>query len=119
MMKRRLSFFAGLTNIILIMIFAFTGTISAQKKVVVVKHGHEYKEIVVKERHYFYKDGFFYDKHPEGYVKIVAPIGARITVLPSGYKIVRAHRIRYYVFGGIYYRYLPRERIYEVVKAPL
>ncbi len=85
----------------------------------VVKRNIEYKDIVVEKRHYFYREGYFYDRGPKGYVKVVAPIGARITLLPHGYKIVRIHRLRYYLFGGVYYRFYPREKVYVVVKAPL
>jgi len=85
----------------------------------IVKRNIEYKEVVVKKRHYFYREGYFYDRGSKGYVKVVAPIGARITLLPHGYKIVRVHRLRYYLFGGVYYRFYPREKVYVVVKAPL
>lgn len=109
---------------IIALIFAVPANTSAQvrrhvvKKEVVVKHDKGYKEVVVKEKHYFYRDGYFYDMRHEGYVKIAAPIGARITILPRGYKIVRMHRVKYFLFGGIYYRYLPHERVYVVVKEP-
>ena len=85
----------------------------------IVKRNVEYREVVVKKKHYFYCEGYFYDRGPKGYVKVVAPIGARIALLPHGYKIVRFHRIKYYVFGGVYYRFYPREKVYIVVKTPL
>ncbi len=86
---------------------------------VVVRKTENYREVIVKNRHYFYRDGYFYNRGHEGYVKVVAPLGARISMLPHGYKIVRVHRKRYYLFGGIYYRFIPRERVYVVVKTPL
>lgn len=119
---------------IAIILFAFFININAQvnghrhrdvnknlkvKKEVVIKRDVAYKEIIVKDKHFFYRDGCFYDRRPEGYVKVIAPIGARVTFLPHGYKIVRFHQIRYFVFGGIYYQFLPRERLFVVVKAPL
>ena len=85
----------------------------------IVKHNVEYKEVIVKKRHYFFREGYFYERGRKGYVKVVAPIGARITLLPHGYKIVRVHRVKYYVFGGVYYRFYPREKVYVVVKTPL
>jgi Family of unknown function (DUF6515) len=89
------------------------------KKEVVVERHNGYREVVVKDRHYFYREGYFYDRRPEGYVKIVAPIGAEIALLPAGYKVLRVHRVRYYLFGGIYYKFLPRRKVYVVVQAPL
>ena len=89
------------------------------RKEKIVKRNLEYREVIVKKRHYFYREGYFYDGGPKGYVKVIAPIGARITLLPHGYKIVRFHRIKYYSFGGVYYRFYPREKVYVVVKAPL
>jgi hypothetical protein len=85
----------------------------------IVRRNVEYREVIVKKRHYFYREGYYYNRGPKGYVKIVAPIGARITLLPHGYKIVRFHRVKYYVFGDVYYRFYPREKVYVVVKAPL
>ena len=89
------------------------------KKEVVIKRDVTYKDIIVKDKHFYYRNGYFYDRRPEGYVKVIAPIGARITFLPHGYKIVRLRKIKYFVFGGVYYRFLPRERVFVVVKAPL
>ena len=89
------------------------------RKVVVVNRERDYREIVVERKHYFYRDGYFYDRRPEGFIKVVAPLGARITLLPHGYRIVHVRRVKYYFFGGIYYRFLPRERVFVVVKAPL
>jgi Family of unknown function (DUF6515) len=132
-MKTRRSFIGVITLLSAALIFSFTVNINAQnkdhrdkakphekgKKEVVVKHHNKYREVVVKDRHYFYREGYFYNRGPKGYVRIAAPMGARITLLPHGYKIVRVHRLRYYVFGGIYYRFLPHERVYVVVRAPL
>jgi len=89
-----------------------------KKEKVVVRHDDSYKEVVVKDRHVFYRGGAFYEKRPNGYVVVQAPVGARIDVLPGGYKIIRHNRLKYYLFGGIYYRFLPRERVYVVVSAP-
>jgi Ni/Co efflux regulator RcnB len=88
-----------------------------RKERVVVRHD-DYREVVVKDRHYFYRGGAFYDRGPGGYVVVTAPIGARITVLPGGYRVIRHHRVRYYFFGGIYYKFVPSEHVYMVVSAP-
>jgi len=84
---------------------------------VIVRHD-EYRDIVVKDRHYFYRGGAFYDRGPNGYVVATAPIGASIDVLPGGYRVVRHNRIKYYVYGGIYYRFMPHDHAYVVVSAP-
>ncbi len=58
-------------------------------------------------------------KRNDKYIIINAPLGARITVLLRGYKILRVRRARYYVFNGIYYRYLPQEKICVFTKRPI
>ncbi len=133
-MKKRLDAVSGFSLIVFILLLAISANINAQerdrkerakrhektkKEVVVKRNNDEYRDVAVKDRHYFYREGYFYDKRPEGYVRIEAPIGASITILPAGYKIVRVRKIRYYLFGGIYYKYLPRKKMYAVVKAPL
>ena len=127
-MKKKLFGFGSFSLIAAILVLILAVNVNAQersrkrvvhKKEVVVKHNVEYRDIVVKKRHYFYREGYFYDKRPEGYVKVEAPIGAEITLLPRGYKVVRVHRVRYYLFGGIYYKFLPHRKVYVVVKAPL
>lgn len=132
-MKKKLTGLSGFSLLTIALVLLVASNINAQererrektrkkvvhRKEVVVKHKVEYRDIVVKKRHYFYREGYFYDKRPEGYVKVEAPIGASIIVLPRGYKIVRLHKRRYYVFGGIYYRYYPKSKAYVVVKAPL
>jgi hypothetical protein len=84
---------------------------------VIVRHD-EYRDIVVKDRHYFYRGGAFYDRGPNGYFVVTPPIGASIDVLPGGYRVVRHNRIKYYVYGGIYYRFMPHDHAYVVVSAP-
>jgi len=85
----------------------------------VVIHNNRYSEVVVNRRTCYYREGYFYDRRHDGVVKIEAPIGARVTVIPTGYKVIRLHRVRYYVFAGVYYRFIPSSGIYVVVKAPL
>ncbi len=89
------------------------------KERVALKEHSSYRQIIVNKRTYFYREGIFYEKRNKNYFVITAPAGARITVLPRGYNIVRIKRVRYYVFNGIYYRYIPREKAYEVIERPL
>ena len=118
-----------LTSLALIMVFlfAFSANTFAQHRdrrehARLIKRSfieHDgYCDVRVKGHHYFYRDGYFYDREPEGYVKVVAPFGARISILPRGYEVVRFHRHKYFRFGGIFYQFLPRERVYVVVQSP-
>ena len=129
-MKKRRRGFIAVVFFLTTFLFLLPNSINAQSRKFhkertkvrrerVVKHKVVYKEVIVKKNHYFYREGYFYNKGPKGYIKVVAPIGARITLLPHGYKIVRVHRVKYYVFGGVYYRFYPREKVYVVVKTPL
>ena len=125
-MKKQLFRSAGLA-LLMVFLFAFNANTYAQHrdrrenarayKRGVIEH-NEYRDIVVKDRHYFYRGGYFYDRRPEGYVKVVAPFGARISILPRGYEVIRVHRHKYFRFGGIFYQFLPREKVYVVVQAP-
>jgi hypothetical protein len=85
----------------------------------VVEHNDEYRDVMVHNRHFFYRGGAFYERGPNGYIIATAPIGARIDVLPGGYTVIRRHGLRYYLFGGIYYRFNPAAHMYIVVNAPL
>lgn len=78
----------------------------------------DYREVRYRDNHYFFHRGEFYERRQEGYVVVTAPIGIRVNYLPRGYKIIRHRGIRFYLFGGIYYRYDPSARFYFVVKAP-
>lgn len=46
------------------------------------------------------------------------PIGARIRVLPLGYTAFWLGGLEYYYWDGIYYQYLPADRLYVVVNKP-
>ena len=126
-MKKKIFRFTGLIAVFLL---AFVVLANAQRrddsrddrrhekeKRIEARHD-DYRDISVRDRHYFYREGNFYDKRHEGYVKIAAPIGARIDVLPHGYRMVKIHRANYYKFGGVYYKFLQREKVYEVVEFP-
>lgn len=83
------------------------------------RHDDAYRDVVVNNRHLFYRGGHFYEKGPNGYVIATAPIGARIDVLPGGYRVIRRHGVRFFLFGGIYYQFDPVAHVYIVVNAPL
>lgn len=89
-----------------------------RRKEITVKKREVYKKVIVSKRSYYYREGSFYEIRDKKYVVVSAPAGARIAVLPAGYKIIRHGRIRYYLYNGIYYRYLPRTKVYVVVKNP-
>lgn len=99
--------------------FAQERRVPREKRRVEVKTHNNCNEIIVKERHYFFRSGIFYEKGSKGYIGVTAPVGARINVLPLGYKIIRRKRATFYFFGGAYYRFIPREKIYVVVEKPL
>jgi len=83
------------------------------------RHDDAYRDVVVNNRHFFYRGGSFYERGPNGYVIATAPIGARIDVLPGGYRVIRRHGARFFLFGGIYYQFDPVTHVYIVVNAPL
>ncbi len=89
-----------------------------RRKEVTVKKSTVYTKILVNKRSYYYRAGSFYEIRDKKYAVVSAPLGARIAVLPAGYKIIRRGRIRYYIYNDIYYRYIPRSKVYVVVKNP-
>ena len=125
-MKNKLFKLSGFSFIVAILLLVLTVNINAQyhkgqekqKKSNVVGKDN-YRDVSVKDKHYFYREGYFYDKRADGYSKIDAPIDARITMLPHGYKTMRYHKAKYYSFGGIYYKFSPSEKVYVVVRAPM
>lgn len=92
--------------------------IPRERRRIVVKTHNNYDEIIVKEKHYYFRHGVFYEKGTKGYVVVTAPVGARIAVLPSGYRIIHRRRVTFYLYGGVYYQFIPREKIYVVVRKP-
>lgn len=78
----------------------------------------ERTRIVVGGREYFYSAGVFYRTGPQGYITVGAPFGARIGILPPGYRAVRFGRAPFFVYLGTYYRYDPAARVYVVVPPP-
>lgn len=68
--------------------------------------------------HYHYHGGYFYRKGANGYKVVVAPVGARVTVLPSGYKRIRTANKVYFAYEGTYYVRDKKRGDYVVVKRP-
>jgi len=126
-MKNKLFQLSGFSFIVSVLLFALMLNINAQdnnkkgqekqKKNEVVGNDY-YKDVSVKLKHYFYHEGSFYDRGANGYEKIPAPIDARISELPNGFKTIRVHKVVYYSFGGVYFKFLPSEKMYVVVRAP-
>ena len=127
-MKNKLFKLSGFSFIVAVLLLSLTVNINAQdhnqkgqekhKKNEVVGKDN-YKDVSVRDKHYYYREGSFYDKRDNGYSKIDAPIDARISVLPHGYKTIRSHKTKYYSFGGIYYKFSPSEKVYVVVHSPM
>jgi len=126
-MKNKLFKLSGFSFIVAVLLLTLTVNINAQdhdqkdrekqKKIDNVEKDN-YRDVSVKDKHYYYREGSFYDKRDNGYSKVDAPIDARITELPHGYKTFRSHKAKYYNYGGIYYKYSPSEKVYVVVQAP-
>lgn len=79
---------------------------------------HNYVNVMVGSRRYYYDAGTFYIRARGGYTVVAAPIGARIRALPAGFVSVRIGGMDYYCFNGVYYSYLPDQETYVVVEKP-
>jgi len=76
--------------------------------------------ITHKKGKYHYHNGIFYK--PAGaasYVVVRPPRGARIKVLPYGYKRMVLAKTTYIYYYGTYYKRVPATEEYEVVAAPI
>ena len=82
------------------------------------KRDDDYKRVYYRDRDYYYHRGEFYERRPSGYVIVTSPWGIEVPYLPRGYRVIRHRGIRFYLFGGIYYRFNPSAGVYFVVKAP-
>jgi len=125
-MKNKLFKLSGLSFIVTVLLLILMVNINAQDNKGQEKHKKNdvigkdnYRDVSVKDKHYYYREGSFYDKRDNGYSKVEAPIDARITMLPHGYKTIRYHKTKYYRFGGVYYKFSPSEKVYVVVQAPM
>lgn len=84
----------------------------------VVKLPDNHARITVSGHPYYFCNGVFYKKAPQGYIVIKTPVGARVKTLPRGYKIVRVDGKKYYLHQGIYFEFDPVRHIYVVVGTP-
>lgn len=66
---------------------------------------------------FFFLDGIFYKKEPNGYIVTPAPIGARVPALPPATVRVNIDGRPYYTYSGVYYQQVPEG--YIVVKQPI
>lgn len=57
-----------------------------------------------KNVQYYQKRGVWYVKRNNRFVRVKAPAGARVAVLPRNYKVVKRRGVTYYKRGGVYYR---------------
>ncbi len=65
--------------------------------------------------HFWLVNGFYYRHSGDRYVAVRFPAGSRIPALPSGSTRVVIQGEDYYRHGGVFYRWLPRLRAYQVV----
>ena len=65
---------------------------------------------------FFFLDGIFYKKNPNGYVVTPAPIGVRVPALPPTAVIVNNNGRRVYSYSGVYYQQVPEG--YIVIQQP-
>ncbi len=66
---------------------------------------------------YFFLDGIFYRKAPQGYIVAPAPIGAIVHEIPNQALPVPANGTQYYTLDGTYYQRVPEG--YVVVEKPV
>jgi len=103
------------TLVLIISLSAFTTSCAIAKptssnKVAVVKT-HKPKRVVYKNVSYYRNKGVWYIKKRNKYVVVKAPIGARITTLPIGYKKIRIKGVTYYRYKGVFYKRTGRKFI--------
>ena len=73
-------------------------------------------KISVGGERYHYHDGVFYHKERHHYRAIPAPVGARITHLPHGFRSFYVDGVPYYTYNDVYYQHTPKG--YEVINKP-
>lgn len=72
--------------------------------------------VVLRGARYHYWHGSFWRPGPFGFFMVMPPIGAEITILPTGYRTVVYGGISYYYSDNVYYTDAPNG--YVVVPAP-
>jgi uncharacterized protein YgiM (DUF1202 family) len=66
---------------------------------------------------FFFLDGIFYRRAPQGYIVAPAPIGAIVHELPRQAVLIPADGVQYYTLDGTYYQRVPEG--YAVVQKPV
>jgi len=80
---------------------------------------YHYHPIYVSGLPYYYYSGYFYRPYSDSYwVRVVAPIGARVGVLPTGYISFGYGGSTYYYLNATWFLYDRPAREYVVVEPP-
>ncbi|MFD0862349.1 DUF6515 family protein [Sungkyunkwania multivorans] len=97
-----------ITTLVLAIAFTSCATRTAvavrPAKTVVVTKVHNPRVVVHNNSRYYISKGVWYKKSNGRYITIKAPVGAAVTKLPRGYKVVKVRGVRYYKSGGVYYK---------------
>lgn len=75
-----------------------------------------YYPIQVRGSSYYYRDGRYYNNHSGRYTSVSAPLGARVSFLPSSAISIAYGSNRYFRVGLTWY--LGRNNYYEVIERP-
>ncbi|WP_193165578.1 DUF6515 family protein [Microbulbifer hainanensis] len=93
------------------------GSVWADDTVKNLPYGTE--EVQVQGRTYYYAGGYFYRAVDDGYLRVEAPLGATVALLPSGSSGFTIGAERYFVAGnGIFFRYSVGNSQFTVVTPP-
>lgn len=76
--------------------------------------GH--RAIDVGNSRYYFHGGVFYQRKPDGFVPVHAPVGAVVFRLPVGAMALLVGGLTYYFYNEVYYRKVPQG--YAVVEQP-
>ncbi|KAA1242630.1 DUF6515 family protein [Aquimarina sp. RZ0] len=71
---------------------------------VVISKVHNPKIVTHKNVKYYRKSGVWYIKKNKKYTAVKAPAGVKVTILPTGYRIIKIKGVRYYRYKGVYYK---------------
>lgn len=71
--------------------------------------------VVISGVNYWLAGDIYYKKKGKSYVVVTVPVGAKVRVLPEGAVVVKRHGQQLFFHSGIYYRWMPKAKKYEVV----
>lgn len=77
-----------------------------------------YRMFPYRHEKYFFIDGIWYRPGVSGFVVVTPPIGLTLSLLPPYYTTIWAGGVPYYYADGVYYRWLPQDRLYVVSEPP-